>query len=175
MVGTFEGNFVVSNSDLQGLCILTPDAYSRVLYVLNNYNLSATYLSLSDLYSLYFAALPTQVFAQEVAARAPDIPCNVKEVLSPKFVEEWGPAIHCKNEGFVKYKCFETTPALPSGAHTLSGIWVFTSKLDNYAKARFCIGGHRQILGQDYFQNKNYCAVLSSRDNRILLALAAAK
>ena len=37
------------------------------------------------------------------------------------------------------------------------------------------IGGHRQILGKDYFVNKNYCSVLSSRDNRILLALAAAE
>ncbi len=43
------------------------------------------------------------------------------------------------------------------------------------AKARFCVGGHRQILGQDYFLNKNYCAVLSSRNNRILLALSAAE
>ena len=29
------------------------------------------------------------------------------------------------------------------------------------------------MIGCDYFPNKTYCAVLSSRDNRILLALAA--
>jgi hypothetical protein len=57
----------------------------------------------------------------------------------------------------------------------MPGLWVFTRKSDNTPKARFCVGGHHQILGQNYFQNKNYCAVLSSRDNRILLALAASE
>ena len=176
IVGTFEGEFVLSDSNLQGLRTLHPNAFTKVLYVLNKNNISAAYLSLSDSYSLYSAALPTQIFAQEVAIRADTIPRNVKEALSPKFVEEWGPAIDRENAGFVKYNCFEALPSLPNAsARTLPGIWVFTRKRDNSAKARFCIGGHRQILGQDYFPNKNYCAVLSSRDNRLLLAIAAAE
>jgi hypothetical protein len=56
-------------------------------------------------------------------------------------------------------------------AKVLPGIWVFTRKRDHSAKARFCVGGHCQILGRDYFAHKNYCAVLSSRNHRILLAL----
>ena len=50
---------------------------------------------------------------------------------------------------------------------------IYTCKRDHTAKARFCVGGHRQLLGRDCFPNKYYCAVLTSRDNRILLALAA--
>jgi len=103
-----------------------------------------------------------------------NIPKNIKEALSPQFVSEWGPAIDKENEGFRAHDCFQSMP-LPAGAKLLPGIWVFTRKRDGTAKARFCVGGHKQILGQDYFENRNYCAVLSSRDNRILLALAAAE
>jgi hypothetical protein len=85
-----------------------------------------------------------------------------------------GPAIDKENKGFQHHHCFSTVP-LPSGVRTLPGLWVFTRKRDGAPKARFCVGGHRQIIGRDYFPNKNYCAVLSSRDNRILLALAAAE
>ena len=57
---------------------------------------------------------------------------------------------------------------------------VFGSSRENaiiWRRHVFVLGGHRQILGQasHYFLNKNYCAVLSSRDNRILLALSAAE
>ena len=176
ILGTFEGDFVLSDSNLQGLRTLSPSEFNTVLFVLNKHNLSEPYLSLNDSHSLYSAALPNQIFAQEAKVRAPDIPRNVKDALSPKFVDEWGPAIDRENAGFVKHKCFEPLPSIPiAGARTLPGIWVFTRKRDNSAKARFCIGGHRQILGQDYFPNKNYCAVLSSRDNRLLLALAASE
>ena len=101
------------------------------------------------------------------------VPKNVTEALSPSFVDEWGPAIDRENAGFQKYNCFQPVPSLPPGARTLPGLWVFTRKRDNSAKARFCVGGHRQLINRDYFPNKTYCAVLSSRDNRILLALAA--
>ena len=67
-------------------------------------------------YSLYSAARPTQIFAQEVVVRADLIPENVKEALSPKPVEEWGPAIDSENAGFVKYNCFEALPSLPNAS-----------------------------------------------------------
>ena len=85
-----------------------------------------------------------------MVVRADLIPENVKEALSPKPVEEWGPAIDSENAGFVKYNCFEALPSLTNAsARTLPSIWVFTSKRDNST------GGHSQILGQDYFPNKN--------------------
>ncbi len=40
--------------------------------------------------------------------------------------------------------------ALPNQAKVLPGIWVFTRKHDHSAKTRFCVCGHRQILGRDY-------------------------
>jgi hypothetical protein len=45
---------------------------------------------------------------------------------------------------------------LPSGARPLPWLWVFTRKRDGTPKARFCVGGHRQIMGRDYFPNKIY-------------------
>ena len=65
--------------------------------------------------------------------------------------------------------------AITSQAKILPGIWFFTRKRDGSPNARFREGGHRQLLGKDYFPNKNYCAVLSSRDNCILLALGASE
>jgi hypothetical protein len=171
-VGTFEGNFILSDSHLDGLRSLSPSALPKVLFYTHKHNLSETHLSLDDSVSLYYAAFPSQVFAQEVHVTDRSIPRNVKEALSPSFVAEWGPAIDRENAGFIKHSCFEPM-ALPNHAKVLPGIWVFTRKRDHSAKARFCVGGHRQILGRDYFAHKNYCAVLSSRDNRILLALGA--
>ena len=172
IVGTFEGDFILADSYLDGLRSLSPSALPKVLFYTHKNNLSATHLSLDDSVSLYYAAFPSQVFAQEVHVADRSIPRNVKEALSPAFVAEWGPAMDRENSGFLKHSCFETM-ALPKHAKLLPGIWVFTRKRDGSAKTRFCVGGHRQILGRDYFAHKNYCAVLSSRDNRILLALGA--
>jgi hypothetical protein len=174
IVGTFEGNFVLSDSHLDGLRSLSPSSLPKVLYYTHMQGLSAVHLALADSYEYYTATVPAQIFAQEVTVSNSLIPKTVQQALSPSFVDEWGPAIDKENAGFQKYDCFAAVP-LPSGAHLLPGLWVFTRKRDNSAKARFCVGGHRQLLGRDYFPNKNYCAVLSSRDNRILLALAASE
>ncbi len=90
------------------------------------------------------------MFAQEVHVTDRSIPRNVKEALSPAFVAEWGPARGREKSGILKQSCFEAL-ALPKHAKLLPGIWVFTRKRDGSAKARFCVGGHRQILGRDYF------------------------
>jgi hypothetical protein len=42
------------------------------------------------------------------------------------------------------------------------------------AKALLVVCGHQQVIGEDYFEHRNYCSVLFIRDNRILLSLAAA-
>jgi hypothetical protein len=86
-------------------------------------------------------------------------------------VDEWGPSI-------VKEKkdCFAAVPLpSPAGAHPLPGLWVFTRKRDGTPKACFCVGCHCRIMGRDCLPNNNNFAVLFSRDNRILLALAAAE
>ena len=76
--------------------------------------------------------------------------------------------------GFLKHERF-AVEKLHSGARCLPGIWIFSRKRDGTAKARFVVGGHRQIEGKDYFADQTYTAVLASRDNRILLSLAAAE
>ncbi len=52
------------------------------------------------------------------------------------MVDEWGAAIDRENAGFIKHSCFEPV-ALPTNVKVLPGIWVFTRKRDNSAKARF--------------------------------------
>ena len=50
-----------------------------------------------------------------------------------------------------------------------------TRKRNGSAKARLCVEGQKQILGRDYFENKNYCTLLSRRDIRIHSAIATAE
>jgi hypothetical protein len=76
---------------------------------------------MDDSASLYYAAFPTQVFAQEVHVTDRSIPRNVKEALSPAFVDEWGAAIDRENAGFIKHSCFElVTFKLPKTAKVLA-------------------------------------------------------
>ena len=173
VVGTCEGNFVVADSNFSGFRILPPHKVLDVLTFTHTNHLAAAHLSFVDSFALYTATLPADVFAQEVSMDA-SIPRNLEEALSPRFIGEFGPAIDKENGGFQKHNCFKPV-TLPPGARTLPGQWLFSRKRDGSAKARFVIGGHRQILGKDYFVFKNYCSVLTSRDNRILLALAASQ
>jgi hypothetical protein len=92
---------------------------------------------------------------------------NIQKALSPEFVDKWGTAIDQENESFHRHQRFSAVP-LPAGARPLPGLCIFTRKLDGSAKACFCVGSHRQIMGRDYFPNKNYCAFLSCRDNRLI-------
>jgi hypothetical protein len=96
---------------------------------------------------LYTATLPEAIFPQEVPAPNQRIPKNIQQALSPKYVDEWCPAIDKENKGF--HSSFSFLCA--------SSSWVvgFQRKRDGTPKARFCVGGHRQIMGRDY---KNYCA-----------------
>ena len=176
IVGTFEGNSVLSDSNLDSLCILSPSSLpkleSALLYP--HSNLCAVHLALVDPYELHTASLPADFFAQEVQVPYTSIPKTVQQQLSLSFVDEWGPAMDRENAGFLKQSCFAPVQ-LPPGQHTLQGLWVFTCKRYITANASFVVGCHSQLLGRDYFPNKTYCAVLSSRDNSILLALAAAE
>ena len=69
--------------------------------------------------------------------------------MSDKFIAEWGPAIDKENQGFIKHQCFEEVE-LPNDSNVMPGLWVLTRKSDNTPKARFCVGGHHQILGKNY-------------------------
>ena len=157
---------------------VTPVAYSQVLYVLNKHNLSVAYLSLSDWYSLYCAALPTQVFAQEVVAHAADIPSNVTErgvifeicggVGSSHQQKTWRFCQLLWNSSVLKqlqYFQLVLTLFLVSGSLLARGTIL--------QKHVFALGVIDRVWA--YFPNKNHCAVFPSQDNRILLALAAAK
>ena len=77
-------------------------------------------------------------------------------MLFRSFVDEWAAAMDRGLQGFIKYKCFDVISNPPKGTRTLPGSWIFSRKRDGTAKARFVMGGHRQRLGIDYFEYKNY-------------------
>jgi hypothetical protein len=142
----------------------------RLLEYISEKNLTSVHTTLTESCYLYEALIPEVL--ENWGEISKKIPKNISQALSPEFVQEWGPAIDKENEGFISHDCF-IPMVLPTDSRKLPGIWVFTRKRDGSAKARFCVGGHKQIMGLDYFANRNYCAVLSSRDLRLLLAIAA--
>ncbi len=81
-----------------------------------------------------------------------------------------------RNSRILHHQCFAPVPETPA-LRTLPGTWLFSRERNGAAKARFVIGGHRQLerLSIVYFELKTYYAVLASRDYRILLGLAAAQ
>ena len=93
IVGTFDGNFVLSDSNLDGIRSLSPESFPTVLYFTHKHDLSPTHLALDDSYPLYFASFPADIFAQEVvsdgSAQLKSTPRrftkNVKEALSAQF------------------------------------------------------------------------------------------
>ena len=119
----------------------------------HEHHLSSAHISLVESYALYDQKLPAHVFSQEVAGDLP-VPRNLTDALSPQFNAEFGPAIDKENSGFVTHECFEAVP-LPAGARCLPTQWLFNRKRDGTAKARLVVCGHRQVLGKDYFENKN--------------------
>ena len=117
IVGTFEGNFVLSDSIL---LVFIPSVHLLSLWCSITLILiiclplcSAIHLSLADSVKLYNASMPDNVFPQEVPSRTSRVPKNVSEAfkLSPAFVDEWGPAIDRENASFQKYNCFQPVPS----------------------------------------------------------------
>jgi len=163
-VGTCQDTFVVVSKYLDGPRSLPVSSVLDLFHYTTDPSLAAAHVSLCDSYCLLGADLGPELGP---------VPTSCTQALSPDFVAEWKPAMEKEIQGFLKHNCFETVP-YSATMRTLPGQWLFSRKRTGLAKARFVIGGHRQRLGTDYFEFKNYCAVLASRDNRILLALAAA-
>jgi hypothetical protein len=164
-VGTSSDSYVLVSSHLDGPRRLPASQVLDLLHYTMDPSLAAVHVSLCDSYSLLSADL------------GPDlrpIPKTCSQALSPDFIQDWKPAMEKEIQGFLKHKCFAPVP-LTTQIRLLPGQWLFSRKRTGQAKARFVIGGHRQRLGTDYFEFQNYCAVLASRDNRVLLALAAAQ
>lgn len=160
-VGTCADAFVLVSDHLDTPLSLPVTSVMDLFYYTLDPSLAAAHVSLSDSYAL---------LSVDLAPELGPIPRNCAQALSPEFTADWKPAMEQEIAGFLKHQCFLPVLNNPD-IRTLSGHWSFTRKRTGQAKARFVIGGHRQRLGTDYFELKNYCAVLASR---ILLALAAA-
>jgi len=165
-MGTYQDHYVLGSASLTSPRSFPVSEVLELLQYTDEHSLAAAHVSLIESYDL----LHVKQLGPELRS---DIPSTCTQALSPAFVAEWKPAMEKEIQGFLKHKCFEPVSKAP-GLRTLPGQWIFSRKRNGQAKARFVIGGHRQRLGTDYFEFKNYCAVLASRDNRVLLALAAA-
>ena len=167
VVDSKDGQLWVRTSLDNELRTLPEQDFLRTLEVTAQKHWAEAHLSLVD--SLAFLAEPLPSGLQVLTAasgQAPGrSPKTVKEALSPEFLPEWGPAMDREISGFVKHECFAVT-TLPPGARCLPGIWIFSRKRDGSAKARFVVGGHRQLEGKDYFADQTYAAVLASQIGR---------
>lgn len=175
IVGVFQNQYVIEGSTLKGQRLLSPDRLLDIFAYTHDHNLNAVHLSLADSFEYFCYDFPTANLSSIETHSSRDVPRTVEEAMSPKFAPEFIPAMDAEIGGFLHHTCFGIFPKTSNSPKTLPGFWIFSRKRDGTAKARFVIGGHRQRLGKDYFQYKNYASVLSSRDNRVLLALAAAE
>ena len=168
IIGSVQDQLVLASQVLASPKCFPISCVMDLLNHTNMENLSSAHVHLTDSYALLgMDPMP------DPAQNRP-VPRNSTEAQSPDFAPEWEPAMDREIQGFLHHQCFAPVPATPA-LRTLPGTWLFSRKRNGAAKARFVIGGHRQRLGIDYFEFKNYCAVLASRDNRILLGLAAAQ
>ena len=173
--GTFGGDIVLSTS-----CKGSPVQYSTVpcaqwvnlLSKCMQEGMTEVCLSLADTLDALTESQGTDEPEIHGAAQHADVPRNLAEALSQRFATEYGPALQKEMQGFVEHECFEQVD-LPEGRRCLPTQILFSRKSDGTPKVRFVIGGHMQQEGRDFHAFKNYCGVLSSRDNRLMLAVAA--
>jgi hypothetical protein len=104
-------------------------------------------------------------------------PVSFSDAMAREDKEEWMKAFDKEMQGLMKRNVFSVVDP-PSDANILGTIVNWRYKIDDVnhtvtRKARLCLRGDRQKDGIDYFKNKTYSAVLNSRENRLLCALAA--
>jgi hypothetical protein len=174
VLGTWQDKYLLYSPSLSTPRSVCPSQLFDLLNYTSECNLSTTHLNVVDSLALLSTSIPTDASTSEVTNNS-QVPRTIHEALSPAFVDVWGPAVDSELSGFQKYQCFQPVPVPPEGIRTIPGHWLFSVKRNGTPKARFVMGGHRQRIGIDYFEYKNYAAVLSSRDNRILLSWAAAQ
>ena len=168
VVGRFQDQLVFALAS-DCLRVLPQSALLDCLtYTLQN-GLASAHLSIVD--SLEFVSNPP-VAATAVSAGGAAIPRTLDEAMTCS--PEWKAAVETEAAGLLSQKCFLPV-RLPPHATVLPGIWLFDRKRDGRAKARFVIGGHRQVEGRDFYEYKNYASVLHCRDNRTLLSVAASE
>ena len=102
-----------------------------------------------------------------------NVPRNLAEALFPRFASKYGPALQKEMQGFVEHECFEQVE-LPDGCRCLPTQIIFSHKSDGTPKVQFIISGHMQQDRHDFYAFEMFCSVLSSLDNWLLLAIAAA-
>jgi pterin-4a-carbinolamine dehydratase len=104
-------------------------------------------------------------------------PVSHKDAMSRPDAKEWKEAFDKEMNGLKKRNVFSVVDR-PSDRNPLGTTMVYKYKYskDNNVtvrKCRLCVRGDLQREGVDYFKYKTYSAVLNSRENRVLCALAA--
>ncbi len=67
--------------------------------------MSTIHLNLIESFNYLTQNVPTKRFSQDTDSNpSKNIPRNIKEALSDKFIAEWGPAIDKENQGVIKHR-----------------------------------------------------------------------
>jgi hypothetical protein len=104
-------------------------------------------------------------------------PKNHADAMARSDASAWKEAEIKEVQGLINRGCFKIVDR-PANCTPLPTTMVYKYKYskDNNVtvrKCRLCVRGDRQREGVDYFKYKTYSAVLNSRENRVLCALAA--
>ena len=110
--GTYKGHLVLQSASVLGPKLIPAHNLMSVLHHAHSKKLSEAYLSLADSYQCMFTELPDLA---STSCYDSTVPKNLKEAISPKFCEEWLPAIDRENVGFLNKGCFQEVLTLPLG------------------------------------------------------------
>ena len=105
-------------------------------------------------------------------------PKDYADAMSRPDAKQWQEAFDKEMNGLAQRKVFNIVDR-PPDRNPLGTTMVWKYKIDNVnhtvtRKCRLCLRGDWQKEGVDFFKDKTFSAVLNSRENRILYALAAA-
>ena len=105
-------------------------------------------------------------------------PKDYADAMSRSDSKQWQEAFDKEMNGLAQRNVFKVVDR-PTDRNPLGTTMVWKYKIDNVnntitRKCRLCLRGDWQKEGVDFFKDKTFSAVLNSRENRILYALAAA-
>ncbi len=114
---------------------------------------------------------------QSTASETEQEPRTYREAMLRSDADKWQQALDAEMAGLFERNVFRVVDP-PKGRTVLDTTVVFKRKVDPVTgtivyKARLCLRGDQQKEGTDYFKHKTYSAVLNSRENRVIYALAA--
>ena len=179
-------HYVVLMKDSTQRTMSVPDFVGYLQRIALTVNYAEDFIRLAEAHSLFaehsegvlLCDIPSDVphYGTDLKSRYVN-PKNRRDALNRSDAPQWLAAEAKEFQGLEQRGVFQFVDK-PCGADVLPTTMVYTYKNKDdgsvLCKARLCARGDRQTEGVNYNKYHTYSAVLNSRENRMLLALAAA-